>query len=79
MSMQTMQTVLWRAVVDRQFQAILLSQPAEAVREYDLDAVEASILTVGSSRSLADLAVAVEAWRRGEPAEAAMRELALAS
>ncbi len=79
MSMQTMQMVLCRASVDRTFQAALLSTPDEALQQYDLDDAEAGILRNGSFRSLADLAAATEAWRRGEPQCFEQHELAMAS
>ncbi len=78
MSMQTLQTILCRAVVDRGFEALLLGAPGAVLREYYLDPGEASLLTEATPRSLAGLAITIEAWRRGEPLPAAAPELALA-
>lgn len=78
MSMQNLQAILCRSAVDRAFLGELLTAPYEALREYDLSPVEFGVLAHHGARSLADLAVAVEAHRRGEPVAAPVRELALA-
>ena len=78
MSMQTMQTILCRAAVDRRFQAELLSNPDDIVQEYGLHESEAGMLA-GPLGSLGELASVVEAWRRGDPTCMPARELALAS
>ena len=78
MSMQTMQTILCRGVVDHAFRAALLETPHEALHEYDLSADELSVLAETPARSLLDLAAAVEAWRRGEPVMSRVPALALA-
>jgi hypothetical protein len=75
--MQTLQLILCRGAVDRAFLGELLDSPSEALREYDLTSREFAVLAESSARSLVDLAVAVEAYRRGEPARANVRELAL--
>ena len=78
MSMHTLQHILCRGAVDSAFLASVLSAPHQALQEYDLSPAELALLADGSARSLADLAGAVEAWRRGEPISVPVRELALA-
>jgi hypothetical protein len=76
--MQTLQMIICRCAVDRDFLADVLSSPHDALREYDLSTAEFALLADPSVRSLVDLASAVESWRRGEPRTARVRELALA-
>lgn len=78
MSMQSMQTILWRGASDREFLNLLLEAPGAALSEYDLSPPERAALVQTPARSLTDFAVTVEAWRRGEPLPIATRELALA-
>jgi hypothetical protein len=78
MSMQTMQLILCRGAVDRGFLTALLETPYEALGEYDLSADELAVLASAPAVSLADLATAVEAWRRGDTAPARVPALALA-
>jgi phytoene/squalene synthetase len=75
--MQTLQTILCRAAVDGAFLNALIDAPRRAVQQYDLSPAELGVLTGSSARSLADLAAAVEAWRRGEPATTTVRRLAV--
>jgi hypothetical protein len=79
MSMQTMQSVLCRAVVDRPFLDMLLHNPYQALTDYDLSSEERAVLADSPAHSLTDLACSVEAWRRGDMAPAAVPRLALAS
>jgi hypothetical protein len=79
MPLCTMQQILCRGAVDRAFLAVLLQAPERALAEYELSAEERAVFLSGARRSLADLAAAVEAWRRGElVAVSAGRELARA-
>ena len=77
MAMQTLQTILCRAAVDGAFLNELLAAPRRAVQQYDLSPAELGVLAGSSDHSLIDLATAVEAWRRGEPATAPAQELAI--
>ncbi len=87
MSLLVMQNVLCRGVVDGGFLADLLEAPQQALAGYDLTADEHAVFTSAGATTLAELATAVEAWRRGElvpvrsisGATAAPRPLALAS
>jgi hypothetical protein len=74
-----MQLVLCRALVDSPFLAMLLDNPYQALAEYDLTSDERAVLAESPAHSLADLAMSVEAWRRGELVPAAAPRLALAS
>ena len=78
MSMHTLQQILCRGAVDAAFLSSILSAPRQTLQEYDLSPDELALLADGSARSLADLAGAVEAWRRGGPVSVLVRELALA-
>jgi triphosphoribosyl-dephospho-CoA synthetase len=78
MSMQTMQTILWRGATDRSFLRTLLDAPREALQEFDLASHEVDALADRSHGSLADLAATVEAYRRGDPLPSRTTELALA-
>ncbi|HZQ37777.1 MAG TPA: hypothetical protein VFD32_17735 [Dehalococcoidia bacterium] len=77
MAMQTLQTILCRAALDGAFLHELLDAPHRAVQQYDLSPAELGVLAGSSAHSLTDLAVAIEAWRRGEPATAPAQELAI--
>lgn len=77
MSMESMQTLLWRGALDRVFLADVLDSPGTALLEYDLTPVEFTALAGTRARSLVDIALTVEALRRGEPLAHAERELAL--
>ncbi len=77
MAMQTLQTILCRAAVDSAFLNVLLEAPRRAVQQYDLSPAELGVLAGSSAHSLADVAVAVEVWRRGDPAMAPVPELAI--
>ncbi|HLZ72114.1 MAG TPA: hypothetical protein VKV26_19585 [Dehalococcoidia bacterium] len=68
MAMQTLQTILCRAALDGAFLGVLLEAPRLAVQQYDLSGAELGVLTGSGANSLTDLALAVEAWRRGAPA-----------
>jgi hypothetical protein len=76
--MQTLQMIICRCAVDREFLTDVLRSPHTALREFDLSDEEFALLADPSLRSLVDLASAVESWRRGEPRTAVVRELALA-
>ena len=76
--MQTLQLILCRGAVDHGFLGELLERPSEALRDYDLSPQEYAVIAESSARSLVELARAVEAFRRGEPAVLPVRELALA-
>jgi hypothetical protein len=78
MSMQTMQTILWRGATDRSFLRTLLDTPREALREFDLTSHEVDALAGNSPASLTELAATVEAYRRGDPLPTRTAELALA-
>jgi len=79
MSMQTMQLVLCRAVVDGPFLTTLLENPYQALADYDLSSDERGVLAESPAHSLTELALSVEAWRRGDLVPAAAPRLALAS
>lgn len=78
MSLQTLQSILCRAVVDRGFEASLLGTPDAVLPEYSLHPDETSLLTEAAPRSLVGLATAVEAWRRGDLLPVSAPQLALA-
>jgi hypothetical protein len=77
MSMDTMQRILCRGIVDGAFRATLLTAPEAALQEYDLSPAERAVLA-GPAHSLVDLAQAIEAWRRGDLAGAPAGALTLA-
>lgn len=76
MSIDTMQLVLCRGLVDRAFLSTLLSAPDVALAPYDLSPAEAAVFSRAHAASLSDLARAVEAWRRGELSPAGAPALA---
>ena len=67
MSIESMQSLLWRGVIDREFLNAVLDSPQSALLQYDLTSTEYSALTGTRARSLVDIALTVEALRRGEP------------
>lgn len=66
MSIDTMQLVLCRGLVDRAFLSTLLNAPETALAAYNLSPAETAVLAGPDVTSLSDLARAVESWRRGE-------------
>lgn len=68
MPLRTMQQILCRGAVDRAFLSALLQTPERALAGYELSVEERAVFMTGAPRSLLELAVAVEAWRRGETA-----------
>lgn len=78
MAIQMLQQILCRCTVDRGFLGTVLTDPQQVLEEYDLSHDEYSVLTGARARSLMDLAVAVEAWRRGEIVAQPVHQFALA-
>lgn len=66
MSMNAMQLVLCRGIVDAAFRARLMEAPQAALAEYELTEEEHAVFTSAPSRSLVGLASAVDSWRRGD-------------
>jgi hypothetical protein len=77
MSLESMQSLLWRGVIDREFLTNVLDSPQTALLEYDLTPAEYAALSGTRSRSIVDIAHTVEALRRGEPLTAPEGVLAL--
>lgn len=74
MSMEGLQEVLCRSAVDRAFLLLLASAPHKALAGFDLDGAERAVVAEPPVRSLEELAVRVEAWRkRGVRIDAASR------
>lgn len=74
--MQAMQALLWRGMTDHTFESRLLQHTRDALNEFDLSPAEQSALADSPGHSLRDMAMRVEAWRRGEPASVSTRERA---
>jgi hypothetical protein len=77
MSNESLQTVLWRSALDRAYLAEVLHSPHTALQDYDLAPAEFTAMTSMRAHTLVDLALTVEALRRGDPLAANERELAL--
>ena len=66
MSAQSLQHLLMRSTLDREFTALLIRSPAEAAAQFDLADEERDFIISLQPRSVKELATGIEAWRRGE-------------
>jgi hypothetical protein len=66
MSMNGLQHVVCRAVIDPDFLDMLARSPVDALYGFDIDRDEASMIEAIRPQSLQELARGVEAWRRGD-------------
>ena len=78
MSMQSMQTLLWRCAADSSFLSAVLRAPRETLAADEFSQDEIELLFESPVSSLTDLAYRVEQWRRGEPLASRRESLALA-
>lgn len=78
MSMQSMQTLLWRCAADSSFLSSVLGSARETLADWEFTQDEFDVLTDSPVNSLSDLAFRVEQWRRGEPLASRQDSLALA-
>lgn len=65
MSARSLQHVVCRGAIDRDFMELFARAPDEAVASLDLSQDERSMLTSLHARTLTELAEGVEAWRTG--------------
>ena len=70
MSIQALQVVLGRAVVDAGFRRTLFTAPEEVAQAYRLSPDEAALLLTAPTPTVLAVAAAVENWRRGALAHA---------
>ena len=66
MSAQSLQQMIMRGALDQEFMALMARSPQEAVAQFDLTGEEQSFILGLNARSVKDLAIGVEAWRRGD-------------
>ena len=66
MSAQSLQHLLMRSTLDREFTALLIRSPAEAAAQFDLADEERDFIIDLQPQSVKALATGIEAWRRGE-------------
>jgi hypothetical protein len=65
MSMNGLQHVVCRAVIDSDFLNLLARSPVDALYGFDIDDDEALMIEAIRPQSLGELARGIEAWRRG--------------
>jgi len=68
MSAQGLQHVVCRGSIDRSFFSELSRSPQQALAGFDLDADEWELIVRLAPRTLTELAIGVEDWRRGAAA-----------